>query len=147
MKKYYPSKCASNILRVIAIIILCVLIVTAWIYLSAYPIIMWAAIILFCVMFILFFILVPIYFSRTCYYFSANEISKQSGFFIESQQLIRVSSIQYFTRLATPFSKHTGFNFIKLNALGGFLVLPFLAKNDADEIADALADSIMKSQV
>ncbi len=145
MKKYYPSKNASNILRVIAFIIFCVLSTAAWIYLSAYHIIMWAAIILFCMLFILFFVLVPIYFSKTCYYFSVNEISKQSGFFIETQQLIRVSSIQYFTRVATPFSKHTGFNFIKLNALGGFLVLPFLNKKDADEIADALANSIMKN--
>ena len=60
----------------------------------------------------------------------------------EKKQLMKVKSVQYYTRLLTPLSKSTGFNFIKMNALGGSILLWFLKKDDANEIADTLALAI-----
>jgi len=143
MKKYYLNKTALKILKVMSFFVALLLTVLARIYLSVYPIVMWSAIALFWFLFFsLGLIALPIYFSSTYYCVSSNEISKQSGVFIKSQQLLRVSSIQYITKIYTPFSHFTGLNFIKMNAFGGFMVLMFLSKSDAQEISSTVSFSI-----
>ena len=146
MKKYYPNKTSLKILIVVFLALTIFLNIAARLYLSAYPIIMWSAIGLFWVLFIIIVLIgFPIYFSKTYYYVSSTEISKQSGIFIESRQLMRVNSIQYVTRVITPFSRYTGLNFLKMNALGGYLVLLFLSRADAEDIASTISASIRKN--
>lgn len=143
MKKYYPSKKSLTTLKVILLLLTIVFSFLAKVYLSAYPILMFTAIILFCALFVIFGAFwLPLYFSKSIYYISDFEISKQSGVLFEKKQLMKVKSVQYYTRLLTPLSKSTGFNFIKMNALGGSILLWFLKKDDANEIADTLALAI-----
>ncbi len=143
MKKYYPSKNSLYILKVILLLLTIVFSFLAKVYLSAYPILMFTAIILFCALFVIIGAFwLPLYFSKTVYYISDFEISKQSGVLFEKKQLMKVKSVQYYTRLLTPLSKFTGFNFLKMNALGGSILLWFLNKDDANEIADTLALAI-----
>lgn len=143
MKKYHPSKISLIILKVILLLLTIIFSFLAKVYLSAYPILMFTAIILFCALFVIFGIFwLPLYFSKTIYYISDFEISKQSGVLFEKKQLMKVKSVQYYTRLLTPLSKFTGLNFIKMNALGGSILLWFLHKDDANEIADTLALAI-----
>lgn len=87
-------------------------------------------------------IFLPLYFKNTVYHVSKEDVIKYSGFFIKSQQYMKVSSVQYVTKLFTPFSKYTGFNFLKLNALGGDIVLLFLTKADAEAISSVIFSSI-----
>ena len=143
MKKYYPSKNSLYILKVILLLLTIFFSFLAKVYLSAYPILMFTAIILFCALFVIIGAFwLPLYFSKTVYYISDFEISKQSGVLFEKKQLMKVKSVQYYTRLLTPLSKFTGFNFLKMNALGGSILLWFLNKDDANEIADTLALAI-----
>jgi len=143
VKKYYPSKNSLYILKVILLLLTIVFSFLAKVYLSAYPILMFTAIILFCALFVIIGAFwLPLYFSKTVYYISDFEISKQSGVLFEKKQLMKVKSVQYYTRLLTPLSKFTGFNFLKMNALGGSILLWFLNKDDANEIADTLALAI-----
>jgi len=146
MKKYYPHKNALKVLRVLSFFVAIILTFVARIYLSTYPMLMYWAVILFWVAFILFaFVGLPFYFTKTYYYVSADEIAKQSGLFFESRQLMRVNSIQYVTRISTPFSNFTGFNFLKMNALGGYLVILFLSKSDSEEIESIISASVRKN--
>ncbi len=143
MKKYHPSKNSLYILKVILLLLTIFFSFLAKVYLSAYPILMFTAIILFCALFVIIGAFwLPLYFSKTVYYISDFEISKQSGVLFEKKQLMKVKSVQYYTRLLTPLSKFTGFNFLKMNALGGSILLWFLNKDDANEIADTLALAI-----
>ena len=80
--------------------------------------------------------------SYSIHYTKLYDVIKYSGFFIKSQQYMKVSSVQYVTKLFTPFSKYTGFNFLKLNALGGDIVLLFLTKADAEAISSVIFSSI-----
>ena len=86
----------------------------------------------------------PLFFSKTVYYVSILEVSKQSGVIFEAKQLMKVKSVQYITRINTPLSRFTGFNFIKLNALGGSITLLFLSKQDADEISATISAAIRR---
>lgn len=147
VKKYYPSKKSLTLLKVIFLLFTILFSFLAKVYLDAYPILMYLTIILFCGLFVLFAsVWLPIYFSKTIYYVSQNEISKQSGVIFENKQLMKVSSIQYVTRLLTPLSKYTGFNFIKMNALGGSLSLYFLSREDANEITATISAAIRQRQ-
>lgn len=114
-------------------------------YLKAYPILMWIVIIICWSIYLIFGIIYSsVYFNRTCYYVSTNEVAKRSGIIYESKQLIKIKSIQYITTITTPLSEFTGFNFLKLNALGGNVFLLFLSKKDCEEIISLLS-AIIKS--
>ena len=143
MKKYYPSKNSLTCLRVIILIatILCCFVFRY--FLGAYPIIMWTLIFIFCMFYVAFAsIWLPLYFSKTVYFVSVLEVSKLSGVVFEKKQLMKVSSVQYVTRIHCPFSRLTGFNFIKAHALGGHIMLLFLSKKDAEEIGATLSSAI-----
>jgi len=146
MKKYYPNKTALKMLKILFFLVALILTCVAKLYLSVYPMIMFLVIGLFWTLFVLVALIsLPIFFSKTYYFVSTNEVAKQSGIFFESNQLMRVSSIQYISTVATPLSKYTGFNFIKLNALGGYLVLLFLSKSDADDMTATISASLRKN--
>ena len=145
MKKYYPTKSSLTLLKVILLLLTvgCCLLFRH--YLKAYPIIMWTFVFIFCMLYIAFSsIWLPLFFSKTVYYVSILEVSKQSGVIFEAKQLMKVKSVQYITRINTPLSRFTGFNFIKLNALGGSITLLFLSKQDADEISATISAAIRR---
>ncbi len=146
MKKYYPCKTSLIILKVLGLLFTAGINVLAKLFLAPYRIIMWLVILLFWTSYIvILFIAMPIYFSRTNYFISKNEIAKQSGIIYFTRQIMRTESIQYVTTLSTPLSSFSGFNFIFFNALGGRVVLFFLSKKDMNEI-DALISANIRQK-
>ena len=140
MKKYYPYKTSLKILRVIGFLFNCLLTYLCTLFLKPYPIIMTLAIVLFWTFYIVVLLIaMPIYFAKTNYYISTNEVAKQSGIIYFTRQLMRTDSIQYMTYFSTPLSKYTGFNFLVFNALGGKVVFLFLSKKDSDEISSTIS--------
>ena len=147
MKRYFPSKKSLTILKVLMLLLTITLSILSRIFLHSYPILMWASLLLFWTLFIVLVIIyLPFYFQTTCYYVSSYEVSKQSGVLIESKQLMKVNSIQYITRIVTPFSQYTGFSFLKLNALGGSVTLLFLSENDANDIYSTISATIRQHE-
>lgn len=140
MKKYYPYKTSLKILGVLGFLLSCLLTFLSTLFLVPYPIIMTLAIILFWTTYVVIILIAfPIYFSKTNYFISTNEVAKQSGIIYFTRQLMRTDSIQYMTYFSTPLSKYTGFNFLVFNALGGKVVFLFLSKKDADEISSTIS--------
>jgi membrane protein YdbS with pleckstrin-like domain len=134
-----------RILKVILFLIALAASILSKLFLVPYQIIMYTVNGLFWGIFLVGSIFViPLYYSKTCYYVSCEEIVKQSGFVVSSRQLMRVSAVQYITELTFPLSQYTGTNFLILNALGGKMALLYLSKKDADEITALLSASIRK---
>jgi membrane protein YdbS with pleckstrin-like domain len=91
----------------------------------------------------LFAVLVlPFYFHKARYTVSDKEITAKSGLFITSKQFMLTSSVKSVTCILLPLGRLTGMNFIILNALGSRLVIPFLGRRDAEEIANLVNNSI-----
>lgn len=135
MKKYYPYKTALLLLKIVAFVLCVSVSVLARIILSPYRIIMWLVILLFWLAYIIvLYITMPIYFSRTNYFISSQELVKHSGIIFFTRQIMRMDSVQYVSTISTPLSKYTGFNFIIFNALGGRTIFFFLTKKDMLEI-------------
>ena len=140
MKKYYPYKISLTVLRVIGFFFNCFITFLSTLFLKPYQIIMTIVIILFWAAYIVVLLIaLPIYFAKTNYFISSNEVAKQSGIIYFTRQLMRTDSIQYMTYFSTPLSKYSGFNFIIFNALGGKVMFLFLSKDDADEISSNIS--------
>lgn len=147
MKKYYPARSALITMKTVLFVPLVILLACAKHFLTAYPIIMWSCIALFCVLYIFSALIwLPLYFKKTIYNVSRREIAKHSGVFYEKRQLMRVSSVAYMTRVFTPFSRLTGLNFVKFNALGGSIFLLFLENKDVTEISTLVSSEIRLNQ-
>lgn len=114
-----------------------------YIYLQRYELIMY---ILMCIITVLgiFFasIYVPLYFKMVYFRVSKDILSKESGFFIKTNQTMKVSSIQYVTSIYIPLFRYIGFNFIICNALGGYMIFSFLSKQDSTDILEILNKQI-----
>ena len=95
----------------------------------------------------LFAVLVlPFYFHKACYTVSNKEITAKSGLIITSKQFMLTSSVTSVTSILLPLGRLTGMNFIILNALGSRLVIPFMTRRNAEEIADLVNNSIRSRQ-
>lgn len=135
MKRYLADKTSLNIIRFIILILSVAVIILAYHYLSFIPIIMWIIIGIFSGLSIFVAsVYLPFYFKSAGYYINSDKIIKKTGVFIKTNQCMKVTSVQYITSVTTPFSKHTGFNFVILNSFGGKLILAFLSKKDMDDI-------------
>lgn len=143
MRKYTPKPAAKAFIQILIFIVSVILTALAVSYLSSYRIVMISLVALFWVAAIIFGgILLPMYFRRTVIYLSATEISVHSGFFFVWREHMKMDSVQYFSYVKTPLSNITGFNFISVHALGATLILPFLSKRDAEDIAMQLSEKI-----
>ena len=87
-------------------------------------------------------IYVPLYFTNAFVTISTKTVSKHSGFFIKSNQTMKISSIQYITAINIPLFKYIGFNFLILSAFGGNLILIFLKKDDCKELYENIVKRI-----
>lgn len=95
----------------------------------------------------LFAVLVlPFYFHKACYTVSNKEITAKSGLIITSKQFMLTSAVKSVTSILLPLGKLTGMNFIILNALGSRLVIPFMTRRNAEEIAELINNSIRSRQ-
>lgn len=139
MRKYIPKGTALTIIS-LCIILLCIVVtIAARVYLSSFRILMIVLICLFWGLGILFaFIIIPGYFHRTVIYTSGTEISLHTGIFFKKREFMKMSAVQYVTRLSFPLGKLSGFNFIMVRGLGGTIVLPFLRSCDCDDIINLI---------
>lgn len=145
MKKYYPCKMPLTILIVLCFALCVILCGLAEMVFYSFPILMWTTLLIFGVgLIILPIIIFPLYFSLSHYEVSADGIKKQTGVIFRTEQIMRISSVQYVTTIIFPLSKYTGFNFLKLNALGGSIFLVYLSYKDLLEIEHFLNSEIRK---
>lgn len=115
----------------------------AYIYLANYEIIMYILMGVITIVAIFFAsIYVPLYFKMVLFRVSKDVISKESGFFIKSNQTMKISSIQYVTSIYIPLFRYIGFNFIIFNALGGHMIFNFLSKQDSTDILNYINNRI-----
>lgn len=145
MKKYQPSRAALNSFRIILLIVAGALVFADFWFLQRLniPIIMYAlASIFVCLYFFVCFIYLPLYFKNGVYYVSPTELTKNSGVFIKSRQVMRLSAIQYLTEVKMPLSSLTSSNFIIVNAFGGKMGLMFLSLKDCEEITSLVSQAI-----
>ncbi len=109
------------------------------VYLVSFEILMYSLIGLFWGLSVLFgLILLPMYFRRTVIYISPSEITVHTGLILLRRIHMKMSAVQYVTRISAPILTLLGFNFIIIRALGGNIILPFLSAADSDSIADII---------
>ncbi len=139
VRKYQMKGSALVVINVALIIVLIALTVLARLYLSSFKILMTVLICLFWGVGILFgFILLPAFFHRTVIYVSGTEITVHTGLLFLRREHMRMSAVQYVTKITFPFSGITGFNFVLVRGLGGTVMLPFLRTNDSLDITNLL---------
>ena len=140
MEKYYADRTGIGILFVVMFLVVIILITLSLVFLSFLPILMWIVVGLFAAAFFTVVIVwLPLYFKNLCYFITDEEIVANTGVFFKNKRIMKLSALQYFTCVTTPFSEKTGFNFVVLNALGGNIILLFLSHRDMDEIAKTLS--------
>ena len=136
MRKYLPK---STALTIIKLAILALITIGIRIYLVSFRILMIVLICLFWTLGVLFgFIVLPSYFRRTVIYISDAEITIHTGIFFYKREFMKMSAVQYVTRISLPLSSFSGFNFILIRGLGGTIILPFLRTTDCDDITNLL---------
>ena len=87
-------------------------------------------------------LLLPIYYFNTFYTVSSKVVTARTGIIVTAKQLMPVSSVKSVTTIQVPFGNILGYNFVILNAQGTNLIIPFILKKDAKEIADIVNNSI-----
>lgn len=143
MKRYLADKTSLNIIRLIILLLMTVIIILSYIYLAFLPVLMWSVIAAVTAAGIFAgSVYLPLYFKSAGYYINTDKIIKRTGVFIKTNQCMKLSSIQYLTSVTTPFSKHTGFNFMIVNAFGGKLIFSFLSKKDMEAIHSFISEQI-----
>lgn len=91
-------------------------------------------IILWAVVGIYLLILFPLFYKKTRFMVSKDDIVKYTFLFTFKYQYMTMDSVRSVSTIITPLSRVTGLNFIIINALGSKMVLPFILKNDCLKI-------------
>ena len=136
MKKYYADRKSLNIFRVILLLLVAALDGAAYYFLlPIFPLVGWIVIISITTIYAFAaWIILPLWYRSVSYLVSPDSIVVKSGFITQSTHIMRMSAAQHVVLVTTPFSRYTGMNFITVNALGGFVVMLFLSRSDAEEI-------------
>lgn len=148
MKRVAPSLRAMYFFQIFialvafAVSLLCVL------FLSRFRLAMYTIVGVACsVAFVFDLMLLPLYFSRTLYTFDKQGISKKGGLFYTKRQLMKFSSVQYYTVIKTPLSEFTHLNFVVIHALGGQISLNYLSEKELLEIDRMLSQYLKRNEV
>lgn len=159
MKRFYADKKSLNFLRVaifLALVLLAFVLNIALDYvervfpqyipkfnISVPEIVWWALIVLFIIAYVIFILIIlPLWYKTVRFTLYTDEIEVKYGFFSKTNQYMKLSAVQYTTKVSFPLSKFTSFNFIFLNALGGRVMLMFLSDRDAEYIAKKIDNYI-----
>lgn len=163
MKKYYADRNSLNILRVISLILLIVVGITLkyvlYILEKRYPeyfaieknttaeILVWSLMALVTTIYVLYILIIlPLWYNNARYYVTDKDVIARTGVFIKNVQYMKLSAVQYTTKISAPFAKHSGFNFIVFNGYGGRMIFTFLSQTDSDEIMRYVRQSIEKRE-
>ena len=143
MRKFVPKRSALIIIDILIFLLCTAITFAAVTYLSSFKIFMWIGLCLFWGLGLVFgAVLLPFYFKRTVIYLSATELSLHSGLLWLSREHMRLSAVQYITKIDFPLGRRLGFVFITARGLGGSIIMPFLSYNDAEEIFNSLKIAI-----
>lgn len=134
MKQYKPDRHCLTTMRLLITAAVVIVLWAVRYFIPIEKIVMLCIIVVIAIACFEMFVHLPMYFNSISYYATETEVTKSSGVFIKVHQSVRYSSIQYTTRITSPLSQHTGFNFIIFFVYGGQLRLLFLKRADADEI-------------
>ncbi len=160
MKKYFADKHCIIYLRVLSfILILCLIGILNYgldyikekfpqYFLSAEisvpEIVVWAVIIVFIIAYVLFLVIIlPLWLATLSYIIYTDEIEVRYGLWSKNRKYMKLSAIQYTTKVSFPLSKFTCLNFVFLHALGGRLSLMFLNDRDAEKIVKKIDNYIL----
>ena len=160
MKKYFADKHCIIYLRVLSFILILFLIgilnygldyikekfpqyfLSAEI--SVPEIVVWAVIIVFIIAYVLFLVIIlPLWLATLSYIIYTDEIEVRYGLWSKNRKYMKLSAIQYTTKVSFPLSKFTCLNFVFLHALGGRLSLMFLNDRDAEKIVKKIDNYIL----
>ena len=161
MKKYYADRNSLNILRVLSLILLIVIGIALkyvlYILRERYPeyfaiekntvaeIIIWSVMALFAVIYVTYILIfLPLWYNNARYFVTDKDIIARTGVLVKNVQYMKLSAIQYTTKISAPFARHSGFNFIVFNGYGGRMMFTFLSQSDADEITKIVRINIEK---
>lgn len=148
MKHYKPDIKALNFLQILLALIAFGISLFCVLYLRRFKLLMYIIVGVVCSLaFLMDFIVMPLYFSRTQYTLDKSSISKKGGLIYTKKQLMRISSVQYYTLVKTPLSSITSLNFVIIHALGGTIIINYLSKSDLKEIEKALSDCLKGNEV
>lgn len=163
MKKYYADRNSLNILRVLSMILLIVIGIALkyalYILEKRYPdyfaiegntvaeLIIWSIMIIFAVIYIVYILIIlPLWYNNARYYVTDKDIIARTGVIVKNVQYMKLSAIQYTTRISAPLGRSVGFNFIVFNGYGGRLVFTFLSQKDLDEITKTVRQNIVRRE-
>lgn len=163
MKKYYADRNSLNILRIISLILLIVIGIVLkyvlYILQERYPeyfaiekstaaeIIIWSIMALFAVVYVVYILIfLPLWYNNARYFVTDKDIIARTGVLVKNVQYMKLSAVQYTTKISAPFARHSGFNFIVFNGYGGRMMFTFLSQSDSDEITKYVRQSIEKRE-
>lgn len=162
MKKYYADRKSLNILRVLTFILLIVIGIALkyvlYIAEMKFPeyfvsginvveIVIWCIAGVFALIYILYILIIlPLWYNNARYYVTDRDVIARTGVLVKNKQYMKLSAIQYTTRISAPLGRKSGFNFIIFNGYGGRLIFTFLSKNDADEITRLIQKNAAKDK-
>lgn len=163
MKKYYADRKSLNILRVLAFLLLIVIGIALKYVLyitekkfpeyfssgvNAVEIVVWCIAGAFALVYILYILIIlPLWYNNARYYVTDKDIIARTGVLVKNKQYMKLSAIQYTTRISAPLGRKSGFNFIIFNGYGGRLIFTFLSKNDADDITRLIQKNSTKDKL
>lgn len=164
MKKYYADRNSLNILRIISLILLIVIGIVLkyvlYILKERYPeyfsiekntaaeIIIWSLMALFAIIYVVYILIfLPLWYNNARYFVTDKDIIARTGVLVKNVQYMKLSAVQYTTKISAPFARHSGFNFIVFNGYGGRMMFTFLSQSDADEITKYVRQSIEKREL
>lgn len=164
MKKYYADRNSLNILRIISLILLIVIGIVLkyvlYILKERYPeyfsiekntaaeIIIWSLMALFAVIYVVYILIfLPLWYNNARYFVTDKDIIARTGVLVKNVQYMKLSAVQYTTKISAPFARHSGFNFIVFNGYGGRMIFIFLSQSDSDEITKYVRQSIEKREL
>ena len=163
MKKYYADRNSLNILRVLSLLLLIVIGIALkyilYILQERYPeyfaiekntvaeIIIWSVMALFAIIYVVYILIfLPLWYNNARYFVTDKDIIARTGVLVRNVQYMKLSAVQYTTKISAPNARHSGFNFIVFNGYGGRMMLTFLSQSDADEITKYVRLNIEKRE-
>lgn len=148
MKRYLPAKRAMLTFYVLLAALGAALNIIIYRYVTVLPeeylrivsVTMWA------VLFLIAAIVIPHYFICARAVVTENEIAAAGGFITVKNDYMPIKSVKSVSVIVTPLGFFTGFNFVVINALGARMILSFLRKSDALDIASSINALIRESE-
>lgn len=147
MRPYRADQSPLRLLQLACLFLYTLLSIAALMFLRFTPAIQRAVLlVLLAALLVSAFVCLPLYFGSIAVYACERGVVVRTGVLRVTRKIMRMNAIQYISVVITPFSRVTGLNFIVVHALGGRMIIPFLSRNDTEELAIRLSAMIRMSR-